>query len=294
MMEERKALKALVLSGGGSRGAYQVGVLKRWMLEEGRDYDILCGTSVGALNTSSLCQAPLGDPEGAYNRLAETWDHVSNRKIRKNWWFWKLAALWRPSIYNSEPLRKWVQKELDLKAVAESGRILRVGAVSETTGDEYVATEKDPNLAEWVYSSASFPLAFKPGVVHNEEWIDWGIRCVTPIGQAIKAGATEIDVITTFNIDRPLDHWKPWYRAVAARGMRDLEIMMNEIARGDFRAVGDRNKLAKLEGPNGKYREVKLNIQMPSRPIGYDSLDFSPEKSRLGREFGYADSAPSQ
>ena len=284
-------MRALVLSGGGSKGAYQVGVLKRWMLEEGREYDILVGTSVGAINVAGLSQARLGDPKEAYRRLEDVWNRVENSKIRKWWWFWYLASLWRPSVFNSEPLRKWIRDELSVAEIAASGRQVRVGAVSETTGEEYVATEKDPNLAEWVYSSAAYPLAFKPGIANGEQWVDWGIRHVTPLGQAIKLGATEIDVVTTFNVDQPMTRWEPWYRAVLSRGLRDLDIMMDEIMKGDFRAVGDRNEIAQL---GGRYRYVKLNIQMPSRPLGYDSLDFSPANTRLGREFGYADSASSR
>ena len=281
-------MRALVLSGGGSKGAYQVGVLRRWMQEEGRDYDIVVGTSVGAINAAGLCQIELGKPEAAYLHLKKIWDRVNNDKIKKSWFGWHLASLWRPSIYNSEPLRKWIKDELDPEAIASSGRKLRVGAVSETTGEEFIANENTSNLAEWVYSSAAFPLAFKPGLIGGEEWTDWGIRTVTPIGAAIRAGANEIDVITTFNIDLKLDRWKPKYRAVAARGLRDLDIMMDEIMRGDFRAVGDRNLIAQLGGP---YKDVKLNIQMPSVPISYDSLDFSPETVRMGRDLGFKDAS---
>lgn len=283
-------MRALVLSGGGSKGAYEVGVLKRWMLEEERDYDILVGTSVGAINVAGLSHVKLGDPKEAYRWLMDIWDRVNNSKIRKWWWLWYLASIWRPSLYNSEPLRKWIQEELEVKRIAASGRKVRVGAVSWTTGEEHIATEADENLAEWVYSSASFPLAFKPGKVNGEEWVDWGIREVTPIGTAIKLGATEVDVVTTFNIDRPLDRWEPTYKGVAAYGLRALDIMMNEIMRGDLRAVGDRNEIARLGGP---YREVKLNLQMPSRPLEYDSLDFSPKNVKAGREFGYEDACRS-
>jgi len=44
--------RALVLSGGGSRGAFEVGVLQRLMREQQLDYDLLCGTSVGAITAS--------------------------------------------------------------------------------------------------------------------------------------------------------------------------------------------------------------------------------------------------
>jgi NTE family protein len=55
-----KGLKALVLSGGGVKGAFQLGVL-RALLEQNPelDYDIYCGISVGALNASMLASGPL-------------------------------------------------------------------------------------------------------------------------------------------------------------------------------------------------------------------------------------------
>lgn len=284
-------MRALVLSGGGRKGAYEVGVLRRWMGEEGRDYDILCGTSVGALNAGALAQVKLGNPQEAYRRLADIWDRVSNRNIRRFWWFWYLAALWKPSLYDSKPLLDWVRKELSPTDIAASGRKLRVGAVSWNTLKARVADEKSPRLADWIYSSACFPLGFKPIEIDGDEWMDWGVRDVTPIGAAIEAGATEIDVITTFNPDLPEKRWDPWYKAVPARGLRVIEALMDEVTLGDLRAVGDRNEIA-VRG--GKYREVKLNIQMPSQPLMGSSLDFDPAKVREEREFGYLDSAPSR
>lgn len=50
--------KALVLSGGGARGAYHVGVItalvERGWMEDGRGPDILAGTSIGAINAAAL------------------------------------------------------------------------------------------------------------------------------------------------------------------------------------------------------------------------------------------------
>lgn len=279
-------MRALVLSGGGRKGAYQVGVLKRWMGEEGREYDILCGTSVGAINVVGISQVKLGDPKEAYNRLAEIWDRVSNRKVKKFWWFWYLAALWRSSIYNSKPLLKWIHEELDAQAVADSGRIVRVGAINWSEGKAFVADEKNPLLADWVYNSACFPLAFTPIETDGEEWMDWGVKDVTPLGEAIRAGADEVDVITTFNPDLPSERWDPWYKAVPARGLRVIELMMDAIMEGDLKEAGLKNDLAQL---GGKYKHVKINVQMPSKPLLANSLDFDPAKVREERDFGYLD-----
>ena len=44
--------RALVLSGGGAKGSFQIGVMEELILNRGLDFEILCGVSVGALNAS--------------------------------------------------------------------------------------------------------------------------------------------------------------------------------------------------------------------------------------------------
>src|SRR5262245_31321191 len=50
--------RALVLGGGGARGAFQVGMLDVLVREKGLDFDVIRGVSVGALNAAFLAQAP--------------------------------------------------------------------------------------------------------------------------------------------------------------------------------------------------------------------------------------------
>ncbi|MBI3469491.1 MAG: patatin-like phospholipase family protein, partial [Planctomycetes bacterium] len=50
--------RALVLAGGGARGAYQVGMLQELVVNQGLDFTIIRGVSVGALNAAFLAQAP--------------------------------------------------------------------------------------------------------------------------------------------------------------------------------------------------------------------------------------------
>lgn len=291
-------MRALVLSGGGSKGAYQLGVLKRWLLEEGRDYEILAGISVGALNTSVLCQAPLGDPHLAYQKLESLWDRVENRRVRKLWFLGYLAALWKPSLYDSSPLEKWVRTELDVKAVQASGRQLRVGAVNWDTGDYQAVTQNTLNLPDWVLASASFPGFFKPIQISGFEWTDGGVKNVTPLGDAIRAGATEIDVIMTGNPYKP-NLWHPERkvlgfrlkgRSVLWRALRAVDLALDEIVLGDLKEAGLKNDLAKLGGP---YKNVKIRTLWPSRSLGTQPLDFNPENIRRMREIGYKDAVQS-
>ncbi len=282
-------MKALVLSGGGSKGAYQVGVLQRWLLEEKREYDIVCGVSVGALNSAALSQAPLGDPEKAYEYLDGVWNRVENRKVRKFWFGWYLAALWKSSVYNSTPLEKWVKSELDLDKIRNSGRAVRVGAVSWNTGDYCLATENSERLADWVLASASFPAFLNPIKLDGEEWTDGGVRNVAPLGAAIRAGADEIDVILCSNPDLPRT-WNPKGKNALSRALRAVDLMGDEVIRGDLREAGLKNDLAVL---GGAYKNVKIRVQQPNCVLIEDSLDFSPSKVREMRRKGYEDACVS-
>jgi len=108
-----------VLSGGGSKGAFEVGVLQRLMGDEQLDYDLLCGTSVGAINAAYLAQTPLGQPREAAMKLRALWDTVSTEKVHKRWFpFGNAQAFFKTSVYDSEPLHQWIRAGLDVAPCA--------------------------------------------------------------------------------------------------------------------------------------------------------------------------------
>src|SRR5262252_8137568 len=77
---------AMILSGGGARGAYEVGIL--WYIfddltrQRGAPprVDVLCGTSVGAINACYLA-AHLGDPVLGLGRLVELWTGLELARV---------------------------------------------------------------------------------------------------------------------------------------------------------------------------------------------------------------------
>ncbi len=283
-------MRALVLSGGGAKGAYQLGVLRKWMLEDGRDYDILCGVSVGALNVSVLSQAPLGKPEAAFTKLLEMWDRVENRSIWKHWLIPYVGVLWNRSVFNSSPLHEWVRKETDLEAIRSSGREVRVGAVNLNTEQYRMVDQWSDHFPEFVYASASFPFFFKPLAFNGEEWTDGGVRNVTPLGAAIEMGADEIDVIV---LSRPGvgGHWNsPRWPSGLLYVARLIDIMSTEIVLGDLKEAGLKNRLAELKEP---YKNVKIRVQTPSQGLTSNSLDFTPSELVRMREIGYKDACKS-
>lgn len=278
-------MKALVLSGGGSKGAYQVGVLKKWLQDDGLDYDILTGISVGAINAAHICQTPKGHPKLTWEALNNVWLQVTTSKVRKSWFpFGVIEAFWKPSVYNSAPLQSWIRKGLDAEKIRASGRKLRIVAVSWDSGESYVADETDPDLVSWVIASSAFPVMLTSIQIGGQLWTDGGLRSTTPLGEAIRAGATDIDVILTENPELP-DPYRSKGRSALELAPRGLEVLANQILRADLKICGLKNDLV------GPYRKVNLRVAMPRVNLSdvSDSLEFTQKTIQRMIAMGYAD-----
>ena len=110
-------MRALVLSGGSSRGAYQTGVLKHLLGELEIQYNAVCGTSVGAINAGWLAMYKHGEEKECIDGLEEMWRGLTTSDIYVNWANWPkpfsyfgyIKALWKPSLYNSQPLMNLIR-----------------------------------------------------------------------------------------------------------------------------------------------------------------------------------------
>lgn len=279
-------MRALVLSGGGQRGAYQVGVLKKVMHDEKRDYEILTGVSVGALNVSYLSQAKYGEAPWAWEQLRKMWAGIEgNKSIFKKWSWWPLSVAWKPSLYSTQPLRDLVFDNLNAEAIRASGRKVRVAAVSWDTGVYYVATEDDPDLKKWVVASAAYPVVFEHVEILGEEWGDGGIRTVTPLGSAIKAGADEIDVVMTSS-GKPT-HWKAEGKSAVNRLPRLLDLVFDEIMLNDLKVTGYKNELAEMKD---EYRKIKVRVMQPragTKMDDFGTTEFNPDHVEEMIQIGY-------
>ena len=277
-------MRALVLSGGGDKGAYQLGALKKWMAEDLIEYDILCGISVGSINSAYLAQFPYGDPKGAWEKLNGVWARVTPSNIKKSWCpFGILSSVWKTSVYNSAPLQKWILSELDAKAIQGSGKKLRVVAVSWNTAKSYVADETNPEIAKWVVASSAFPVMLNHIEIGGEQWSDGGLRSVTPLGEAIRLGAEDIDVIMCSDPDL-FPSFDPSTKAIPGRLLRSLDILTAQIEIADLRICGYKNDLAELRP---EYKKVKIRVLKPKEILTADSLSFDPNDIKRMFELGY-------
>lgn len=281
-------MRALVLSGGGSKGAWQLGILKKWMKEQKRDYQILAGVSVGALTVAGLAQFPLGQPEEAIDNVIKLWlEKVETKNVYRRWYpFGRLHALWLKSVYDSQPLIDLVHQNFSHQKVLESGKQVAVGAVCLNDGEHRYVRESDPHFVDWVLASSSFPIFLKPVEIEGRLWSDGGIKSVTPLGQAIKMGADEIDVLITSDM-WALHKWSSKKkRAIPDQIVRTLSLMNDKIMQDDIKLTCLKNDLATV---NSKYRRVRIRVVTPSQNLMDDSLDFNPKDIRRMMDIGYRD-----
>jgi NTE family protein len=288
-------MKALVLGGGGAKGAYQVGALRHLLRDAATQYPIVTGTSVGALNGAYLAMFPLGQEPDAYDGLDRLWRGVNDRKVWRPWYhglLWMAPVMlprWlggRQSVYSTAPLRELVREHFDPAAVTRSGRILRIGAVDLGTGKRHTWSEQDTDeLEKAVLASSSFPFFFEPVRDGPHLFTDDGVREITPVECAIRAGATDIDVISTN--PEPLDGGFDVESNGRDLGQRILDTMSAEIEHWDIKATELYNALV-LAGKCPDRKLVRLRVLRPDKDLLKDALDFDPDKIRDNMELGYA------
>jgi NTE family protein len=284
--------RGLVMSGGGSLGAFTQGVMVA-MGESGLDYEHVFGVSVGALQAALLAQYPIGGMHDAAAYGDEIWLNQvqGDRSIYKRWPMGVAAALWKDSLYDSRPLWKLIREHCDEQMIRESGRTLRMGCCAHGRGCYWEATEQTPNLADWVIASSAYAPFFLPIEIDGDLWYDGGYRCVTPLRSAIRFGCEEIDVILTsppVTREESLeDNWAGTKRNALKIGMRNIGLMHDEIFRRDVERALLVNDLVEVDHctTRGK-RWVSIRLFVPDYHFAGGGKTFAPEKIRERRKHG--------
>jgi NTE family protein len=281
-MVERPA--TLVLSGGGAKGAFQVGAERVLREEFGFRWERIFGVSVGALNATLLAQHE-------YERLMKLWLNIREEDIYKKFpWpvvAFRLGLMRKLGFYDDTPLRRLIDKH----ATGRPFRIpAHVGRVSLVSGEYELVDNDAPDFLDAVWHSATMPVIWE--AIGDKSFVDGGLRNVTPLGDALNFKPTELVVIPCNSAD--LDTVKPPTSILDVAKRSLTEITINEILRNDvdeFIRINDLVKQAHdagvtLKKPDGSpYLYCPITMIEPEKPMG-DTLDFSPETIRLRMRHG--------
>jgi NTE family protein len=218
----------MILSGGGARGAYEVGVLS-YVLDgfarvRGRAprIDILCGTSVGAINACFLA-AHLADPTQGIRRLVDLWTEIDLAGVL-GFGFRQAMSLHRvvlgggddaSGLFDVTPMARLIEREIPWRAIARTLRhghltALSVSATEVTSGRTVIFMQTGPDGTlpttapprtivrgaligpPHALASAAIPILFPPVRIGRELFMDGGVRQNTPIAPALRLGATHV------------------------------------------------------------------------------------------------------
>lgn len=282
-------MRALVLSGGGSKGSWQAGVLKALAHhpEYHSGFHFVAGTSVGALNAAAVAMNTKHDFPESIKLLEEIWH--SRLNIWKKKFPPYISGLWSNSIGTNKGLKDLLNVYINCGRIANSNVTLNITAVSLQSGKIRRFNGKDPLLVDGLLASSCFPIAFPPQEIDGELYTDGGVRDIAPLSTAIHSGATEIVVVLCADPDALANNPLPQSRLnrVHKVAMQVIEIMAAEVLLNDIRKCHEINsEIAQGRAP-GK-RRIKIHLYFPARKLA-DSLDFAPNTMRSQFAMGYAD-----
>ena len=265
--------RALVLSGGGSKGAYQVGAIKA-LCEAGSSWSSVHGISVGALNAAWFAMLKPEEQASSIMGLLEIWNNVkSSADIYKPWAPFKLnyiASLWKGSLNTGAPLRGLVSQFWNLDKARNSGVRLTVGCCSLTTTKYHAIDQTNDNIMEYILASSHLPVVFEPLLIDNEKWVDGGVRHQIPILEAIRENPDEIDVIVTqpiVNFDSA-DISNDSLKSAVNVSLRGAGIFSDQVYFEDCLDV------IRVMNQHGKKHDIKVRFFIPSKLPNEDSMNF--------------------
>lgn len=172
---------ALILCGGGSRGAVEIGLWKG-LCELGITVDLVVGSSVGALNGAFIAA------EVPAEQLTQLWEQVRARDILS--FNYRLLASFKrtSSVYDNYRFRRFIEHHLPARRFDELRIPFIAVGTDLMTGNP--VTIEDGNLIDAILASAALPGLFPPVPIDGRLIIDGGISNNCPIDVAIQKGAS--------------------------------------------------------------------------------------------------------
>jgi len=232
--EPRKSKAALILTGGGARAAYQIGVLKAvrelMPLPEENPFPILCGTSAGAINAAVLAVFA-DDFDAAVSNLLDVWENMRAHHVYRSdplgiartgaRWLAAMMLVSRTSptsLLDNRPLADLLSRTLDFGRVQEnidSGYLYAVSITCSgySSGQSVSFYQGGPDVKAWertqrigaavplrvehLMASAALPFIFPAVKINREYFGDGTMRQIAPISPALHLGADRVLVVGT-------------------------------------------------------------------------------------------------
>ena len=189
----------LSLSGGGSHGAIQAGILHNLLVNYNKDYTHFSGISAGSLNSywlsSSVNNETLLEKSTELHNL---WNTIKNDDVYK--WNSILSIFDEKALLDSTPLQNTLTNLVHNRTITSS---VAIGVVSLLDSDLYIFYKDDikSDPVPYLLSSSAIPLAFPPITINQQVFVDGGTHSdfLTDISFCNKNTPVQLDIILTYS-----------------------------------------------------------------------------------------------
>jgi NTE family protein len=275
-------MRALVISGGGSKGAFAGGVAQYLIEREKHNYDMFLGTSTGSLLVPHLA---VNDISKLYDIFTNVQQHdifsvspfIQHKKGNREYVSIDfINSLWqfirrKRTFGESKSLRRKIRKDFTFeeyqKIKKEKHDVVVTVSNLSMNRVEYKSIQDCTyeEFCNWVWISCNYIPFMSLAKVNGYEYADGGLGSVIPIQEAIMRGATEVDAIVleaeTLGKQKVLGK-NPFSLMISLFGH-----LLNQVEKNDI-IIG---KLA------AKNRNVKLNLYYTPTSLTENSLIFSKD-----------------
>ena len=268
---------ALVLSGGGAKGAYEAGVAAVFV-ERGLPIRLVAGSSAGALNAAMIA-------DGRMERLEALWRSLSRDRVYSlrapvffagllPGWLTLLALDRAGSLFDPRPLRELIDASLDLDRIRASPVRLLV-ITSDLARREPRLFDNRTITRDALMAAAAVPGAFPAVDVAGTLLVDGGLTGRAPVLEALAAepGVSRAVVVMSY---------APEERGAPPTTMR--RALEEAFEMGMIHQIRRDVELARLKFPG-----VEVHLLQPSAPLALRPLDFDQEGIARALERGRTD-----
>ena len=270
---------ALILSGGGAKGAWEAGVAST-LIERGARVRLVAGSSSGALNAAMIT-------DGRLDRLEATWRTITRDRVyalRPAVFFAGLLPGWLTllsvgsarSLFDPAPLRELISTSVDLDRVRRSDIRLLVVTTDLTRGARRVFDNATVTV-DALMAAAAVPGAFPPVELDGSALVDGGVTGRAPVLDALESGIPVERVLVVMGFTPRERRSTPGSIRASLEAAFEIA-MITQIERDA--------ELARL-----RYPAIDLQILAPSTPLQLRPQDFDSLRTARAFELGKRDGA---
>lgn len=279
-------MRSLVISGGGSTGAFAGGIID-YLKNSGRDWQIYTGTSTGALISAMIADGRIDELRSGYTNITSDKifklnpfyvKSISNGQIKfginhasiaKN-----LLVNRSKSLGDSSNLRDTIQTfftEEIYNNIVESTKQVIISVTNltkESLEFKSIKSETYKDFVDWMWASSSATPFMSVVEKNGYDYADGGILRFIPIIEAIEFGSTEIDAIVLMEE----------FSSEKIEKIRNVLHLMSKMIKlflvSRRKEDSDLNRLSKIISDD---REIKLNLYFTPRKLTNNPYIFDTE-----------------